>query len=270
MMIDAGDDPASAEADFDADAVNVLTIHKAKGLEFPVVFLVSLVSGKFPSRDKGEMISVPDVLIKEHVPTGDFHLQEERRLFYVGMTRAMKELYLTSSRDYGERREKKLSQFILEALDMPKVDMKAFKASAIEAIAKYAPPPANQPMTNIIPEDRILNLSHYQVDDYMSCPLKYKYVHIMKIPLLAHHAIVFGSALHSAVQFYHQQKANGSPVEIANLLKVFEDAWISEGFIDRAHEEKGSMLGSRPLRSSLRARKSLVSPPRSLKKNLLT
>jgi len=243
MMIDAGDDPASAEADFDSDAVNVLTVHKAKGLEFPVVFMVGLVSGKFPSRDRRDVIEVPEKLIKEHMPAGDFHLQEERRLFYVGMTRAMKELFLTSSRDVGERREKKPSQFVLEALDMPKVEAKAFKASALESIGGHAPPPKSIPLTNIIPEDKMLSLSHYQVDDYMTCPLKYKYVHIMKIPLLSHHTIVFGKALHNAVQFYHQQKAGGASVTLASLWKVFEDSWISEGFIDRQHEETRFKVG---------------------------
>ena len=49
-LIDAGDDPPSAELDPDADAVAVLTVHKAKGLEFPVVFMPGLVAGRFPAR----------------------------------------------------------------------------------------------------------------------------------------------------------------------------------------------------------------------------
>ncbi len=51
-LIDAGDDPATAELDPDTDAVAVLTIHKAKGLEFPVVFLPGLVAGRFPSTNR--------------------------------------------------------------------------------------------------------------------------------------------------------------------------------------------------------------------------
>jgi len=51
-LIDAGDDPATVEVDPDADAVAVLTVHKAKGLEFPVVFMTGLVDGRFPARTR--------------------------------------------------------------------------------------------------------------------------------------------------------------------------------------------------------------------------
>ena len=80
-LIEAGDDPATADLDPDADAVAVVTIHKAKGLEWPVVFLVGLVDGRFPARGRREQLAVPDALLRGTVPTGDAQVQEERRLF---------------------------------------------------------------------------------------------------------------------------------------------------------------------------------------------
>src|SRR5438094_278039 len=106
-LIDAGEDPAVAEADVETPAVRVLTVHKAKGLEFPVVFLVHLVQGKFPTQKRRDALELPAELLKDVAPTGDFHAQEERRLFYVGMTRARRELILTSARDYGGARERR-------------------------------------------------------------------------------------------------------------------------------------------------------------------
>src|SRR5262249_3062974 len=102
-LIEAGDDPAVAEAEAETAALHELTVHKAKGLEWPVVFLVNCVQNKFPSARRAEAIEMPPGLIKDVLPSGDFHLQEERRLFYVGMTRAKEALYLTSAEDMGGR-----------------------------------------------------------------------------------------------------------------------------------------------------------------------
>jgi DNA helicase-2/ATP-dependent DNA helicase PcrA len=249
LLVEAGDDPATAEADMDVDAVNVLTVHKAKGLEFPVVFMVSLVQDKFPPRGRREPIELPDELVKEPLPGGDVHLQEERRLFYVGMTRAQKELYLTSALDYGGQRLRKVSQFVLEAMDKPRADQEYLKTSALEAIRQSAPSPEVKPQApQAIPDDQVISLSHYQVDDYLTCPLRYKYVHILRVPLLAHHTIVYGQALHQAVQAYFQRKINGTSMTLDELLKIFHRAWISEGFLSREHEEQRLEAGRQALR----------------------
>ena len=58
-LIEAGDDPATADPDPDVDAVAVMTVHKAKGLEFPVVFLPGLVADRFPARGRRESLALP-------------------------------------------------------------------------------------------------------------------------------------------------------------------------------------------------------------------
>src|SRR3989338_3616439 len=94
--------------------LKVMTIHGAKGLEFKYVFLVNMVDRRFPTDQRKDPIELPDALIKDIKPKGDAHLQEERRLCYVAMTRAKKELYFTSAEDYGGQRRKKLSRFLVE------------------------------------------------------------------------------------------------------------------------------------------------------------
>ena len=249
LLVEGGDDPAAVEADEDADAVNVLTVHKAKGLEFPVVFLVSLVADRFPSRGRREPLALPDALLHDILASGDFHLQEERRLFYVGMTRAKRDLYLTSARDYGGVRAKKVSRFVLEALDLPPSEPPPYKASALEAIQRHAPSvEEGAEALQAIPDHEILPLSHYQVDDYLTCPLKYKYIHILRVPIREHHSVVYGKALHEAISFYLRRKLalvqsapghrrQGGGVTEAEVLEAFEEAWQSVGFLSREHED---------------------------------
>jgi len=243
-LIDAGDDPAVAEAETDTPAVHVLTVHKAKGLEWPVVFLVNCVQEKFPTRRRGDALEMPLGLIKDTLPTGDFHLQEERRLFYVGMTRAKEALYLTSAEDMGGRKKWKTSQFVLEALQLPKDAARPFKAKAIEALQRNAPPPAPENGgTSPAPPEQELTVSHNQVDDYETCPLKYHYIHIKRIPLRQHHSVVYGSAIHKAVEFYLRRRAVGNFTSLEDFLKAFDDAWRNEGFLTREHEEQRKRAG---------------------------
>ncbi len=244
MLMAAGDDPQTAEADTDADAVNVLTVHKAKGLEFPVVFMVGLVSDRFPSRRRKEPIELPEPLVKDIIPEGDFHLQEERRLFYVGLTRAKEELYLTSARDYGGLRPRKASQFVLEALDLSKMAKKPYSTSPLEALKRFDPPTGHT-ISGLRPlsPGEVLNLSYLKIDDYLTCPLKYKYVHILKVPILPHHAVVYGNSLHKSVQHYFRRKMEGNSVTLGELIEVFERVWVSEGFLTREHEEQRLKVG---------------------------
>jgi DNA helicase II / ATP-dependent DNA helicase PcrA len=243
-LIQAGDDPPTAQADSDADAVTVLTIHRAKGLEFPVVFMVSLVEHKFPTRDRHDAIELPEALIKDILPAGNFHLQEERRLFYVGMTRAMNELYLTSARDYGSERERKVSRFVVEALDLNPKSMAAMISSPLEVIKRHESisTPVEIQVKPLRPDDP-LQLSYYKMDDYLTCPLKYKYTHILHMPIYQHHAVIYGAALHQAIAAYLRARVNQQPFTRTDLHRVFEQEWRSEGFISREHEEQRFAAG---------------------------
>ncbi len=249
LLIEAGDDPATVEFDAEADAVHVLTIHKAKGLEFPVVFMVSLVADKFPSRGRGEPLALPDALMKDLLPSGDAHVQEERRLFYVGMTRAKRDLYLTSAVDYGGLRPRKVSRFVREALDLPQADPETFRASVAQAVERHAPPVDLHPQLLLVPQgDQAMPLSFRQVDDYATCPLKYKYIHILRVPVLRDHRVAYGAALHEAVQEYNRRKARHQPVTAESLIAHFERVWVNEGFLSREHEDQRLEAGRQALR----------------------
>jgi len=250
-LIEAGDDPATAELDPDADAVAVLTVHKAKGLEFPVVFLPGMVAGRFPSGGRGDPLALPAGLGRGVSPTAEASLAEERRLCYVAMTRARDELILSHAADYGGARARRVSPFVLEALDLPVASgvpgAGARTSTPLERLETFE---ASRPAT-VSPDGPItepLSLSFYQIDDYLTCPLKYKYAHVLRVPLAPHHAIVYGAALHKAVQIFHHQHAKGHVMSEAELDEVFESAWSNEGFMSRDHEDARLVAGRAALR----------------------
>src|SRR5574341_474317 len=237
MVIEAGEDPPIAEGEEAADAVQVLTLHKAKGLEFEAVFLAGLVEKRFPSVDRKEAIPLPDELIKDYLLSGDFHLEEERRLFYVGVTRARRHLFLTRARDYGTKREWKRSRFVAEALALPKAEEERPWRAAAEAVIYRVAPPPEIGSDLAVQADMPLSLSHYKIDDYLTCPLKYKYVHILRVPVLRDQAVAYGAALHRAVQAYNNRRLQGQTMSSQELIDAFEAHWVNEGFISREHEE---------------------------------
>jgi DNA helicase-2/ATP-dependent DNA helicase PcrA len=239
-LIEAGDDPATADIDPEADAVAVMTVHKAKGLEFPVVYLPGLVSGRFPTTARREPLALPVELVDETLPEGDYQLQEERRLFYVGMTRARDELVMTHAADYGGQRARRVSPFVLEALDLPvaagPAGTGARATSPLERIASMEqvnPAPAAVTRRG----DEPLVLSFYAIDDYLTCPLKYKFGHLLRVPIAPHHSLIYGSALHAAVAEFHKRHARGDVMTEEALYAAFEAAWSNEGFLSREHEE---------------------------------
>ncbi|HXU89532.1 MAG TPA: ATP-dependent DNA helicase [Methylomirabilota bacterium] len=247
-LIDAGEDPAVAEADVETPAVRVLTVHKAKGLEFPVVFLVHLVQGRFPTPKRRDALELPVELVKDLLPAGDFHAQEERRLFYVGMTRARRELFLTSARDYGGARERKVSQFVLEALDLSKDAARPFKARAVEELEGFAPPPVavDDTLAPMAADEELL-ISHKQVDDYQTCPLKYRYVHLLRVPILRHHTVVYGSTIHAVVEFYLKRRVEGNYTSLEDLLAEYDRKWLNQGFLTWEHQEARKLAGREAL-----------------------
>jgi len=102
---------AATVFDENAEAVSLMTLHGAKGLEFPVVFITGMEDGIFPCSLHGDVNGTEaDITVKDSI-------HEERRLFYVGMTRAQDFLILTSSFTrpiFGSFESRPLSRFVNE------------------------------------------------------------------------------------------------------------------------------------------------------------
>ncbi len=236
LSMELGESPLASDTDWEElDAVNILTIHSAKGLEFKVVFMVNLVSQRFPSVEKREQIPIPESLIKEELPQGDYHEEEERRLFYVGMTRARDKIYFTAANFYGEgKRDKKISPFVYEAL-------------GDDVVSAQIAPPTNQLSLlewkkETVSEEKLKKkltlsyISYSQIDTFRLCPLHYKLHYILHIPPPTSPALSFGSSIHSTLKDFYQEKKLGTKVSKAYLLELLGKNWLHEGYKDKKYE----------------------------------
>jgi DNA helicase-2/ATP-dependent DNA helicase PcrA len=240
-LMETGDDPSTADAGpEEGEAVNLLTYHKAKGLEFDVVYMAGLVADRFPGRDRRDTFEPLQELLSDDTTTGSQHVAEERRLFYVGMTRAREELVLSWAQDYGGRRSRAISQFVTEALDLPPATpVEAVRPAVLERLARHEASPRQPAPVAPRPAvgDRPLVLSYGQVHDYLECPAKYRYGHVVRIPTPPSHPMVYGRALHAAAQAYHRRQMAGRPMALDELLAALDANWESVGFLTREHEE---------------------------------
>ncbi|MBA2558079.1 MAG: ATP-dependent helicase [Chloroflexi bacterium] len=186
---------------------------------------------------------MPDALrqraAERHSAEDGSALAEERRLFYVAMTRARDELILSHAAQDGAGRPKRPSIFIAEALDRPAAMLPTDPGllAPLDRLANLAPTPS--PTTELRPgsADERLNLSFSQLDDYLTCPLKYKLRHVVGVPVPPHHALAYGTAMHHAVAAFHGAGRRGRIMTEEELLAVLNEHWASEGYLSRQHEE---------------------------------
>lgn len=268
------------------NAVKIMTIHSAKGLEFPVVFIPNLVSDRFPSRNRTDPIPIPEGLIKEKPPQVDHHLQEERRLFYVGMTRAQKRLYLTAADFYGGGiRRKKLSPFIFEALGDATASLEKSTGSQKQVRASHSAKSVRDDntdmrslsvlsktdhellITNHTPKVPVDFLSYSQIQTFEVCPLHYKLRYVLKIPTEPNAYLSYGVSMHNAVEKLLKtgKKPNNSTIE-----KTLKRSWIEEGFKNKTHSKKEFKRGVGQLADFVENSFPVAKNVLSLEKNFLT
>ena len=240
LKMELGESPLASETDWmEEDKVNILTVHSSKGLEFPAVFLVNLVNDRFPSRQRSEQIPISDDLIKEILPEGDSHQQEERRLFYVGMTRAKDLVYLTAAKFYGEgKRLKKVSPFVLEILGENFDKAKKIEHQKQLSILDYKA--AKKISTIDTPKtiSKITYLSYSQIEAFNRCPLQYKCSYIIRIPVPLSAAASFGISIHNILKDFYKTVLDGKKQTKKDLLKYLKVNWIKEGYSSKTHEKK--------------------------------
>ena len=200
------------------DGVNLITAHGSKGSEFKHVFVIGCTDKIWDERNNGNSRSYcyPDNLVSNR--NIENSLEESRRLFYVAITRAKTNLHISYSVKDKNSKQLTKSTFVTEILEGMnwEVEEKTLRdEQLIESFALQFKETA-QPEIELVEKNYIdhllrgYSLSVTHLNNYLSCPLKFYYQNLIKVPSAKNENMVFGSAVHFALQrLFEKMKANG-------------------------------------------------------------
>ena len=274
----------SLEEDPPGDAVQLMTVHAAKGLEFPQVFVLRVNNKKFPATERPRVFEFPARLMKEGQPAEQFHIQEERRLFYVALTRAQERLTLTTLTD----KEGKVSTFIEDIVMDPAVKRRDVRQMMPKLPPASEPAAAKSPSTatpsQLFPASpappkifcRIaewaesfyprspepLTLSPSAVNGYRTCPQRYLFGYLWSLKEGPKATLSFGSIMHGTIKRFVSELRRGNKLPFEELQRLFEMEWRSVGFEDEYQEAEYKKDGVEQLRAFYTA--VMEAPPRVL------
>ena len=244
------------EEETEPDAAQLMTVHAAKGLEFDHVFVIRLVNGAFPARKREPVLEFPEELMKEERPQGEFHIQEERRLFYVALTRARNRLTLTTILN----KRSKPSPFV----DDIKMDAQMAQAHVQQIAPQVRPKPrpaarSQRTSNELFAADpgasrvysRIaewaerfhpaavepLQLSASAIDTYQSCPQKYLFQSVWSIRSGPQAAMTFGSVMHNTIRQFIAELRKKRRLAWEEVEGIYQREWSSAGFEDEYQEQ---------------------------------
>ena len=260
LLKESGASPAVVESDHDSSAVSILTIHSSKGLEFRAVFLVGLTSQRFPSWQRPDPLEFPSELkahsaqeFESERDANEKHVSEERRLFYVAVTRAKERLWLSMAYDEGRRRSSQVSPFVREILSDRALDLRPQRCSAVEQLSQVSSEttPRTEAGWGVMPDEQALRLSFRKLNLYWNCPRQYLYSEVMQLATPTPHSVTYGQALHEAVKFVLTLKQEGSTPTLEEVQARFRSRWRREGFLSAEHLQSDLERGLKSLETFL-------------------
>lgn len=215
MIRDGGLDPYLPPMD---DALRIMTIHQAKGLEFPVVVLGAAMNGRLPAaRRSNPYDEIPDCLCASGKPeVDDPHLVDERKLFYVAATRAQ-DLLIVGTADVVNKRGGGPSPFLTEMFGpdlRAAADQSLEKIQAIQSTVKI----------NSGPRPRH---SYSELALFLDCPFSYKLAYIYGFARPTYQMILFGANIHFALESIHRDCMDGHVPDNQEIPGIVEQTWVS-------------------------------------------
>jgi len=204
-VAEGGYDAATSDILRRPDAVTVATIHKVKGLEFPVVFIVDVEAQRFPKNNSNYSGWLPTAMLATPINRGAYHTtrDEEARLFYTAMTRAERYLYVTGCASLPNgKRPRRPSPFTLR-LANPEIS-----DDHLGLPGGLVPHP---PIRRI--DETVVPTTYSEIRYYLRCPRDFRFRKSFGFSPPITEMFGFGSSIHAAVGKLHAEYADSTPTE---------------------------------------------------------
>jgi len=231
LLLRSGLDEDVAEVEDADDAVQLMTIHQSKGLEFDVVFVPALVEGRLPQPRRRDGMSavagleLPPQLLEPAVRGREDQLAEERRLCYVAMTRARSRLFLSWADRYEGGRPWRPSRFLGElGPDVLELDLRGDGPGD-----QPAPEPSPAAAAAVGPGPV---LSFSAISTYRECPRQHWFRYRLRLPAAPVVEAQFGNILHLALMRAGRLRRDGREVGRELLRDLHQEAWELVGLAE--------------------------------------
>jgi DNA helicase-2/ATP-dependent DNA helicase PcrA len=201
-----------------SDAIQVMTVHQAKGLEFPVVVIGAAMERRFPASNRKPWYEIPYCLCDSGEPeVADYHTADERKLFYVASTRA-RDLLIIGSADVVNKRGGGPSRFISELLgnNMDRAIQRTEKVLSSLVEVEESTKKSYEPKRR---------LSYSQLAYFLQCPLRFKYMVVDGLSVLHPYYLNFGANVHRALELIHRAILDGRTESEIDIKETVEKAW---------------------------------------------
>ena len=225
LVLLSGEDEEPAKVEGLADAIQVMTIHQAKGLEFEAVFVPGLVEGRLPQSGRSPRFELPPAVLEPLVRGREDVVAEERRLLYVAMTRARRLLYLTRASHYDGGRRWRDSRFLAEV-------RAAGARTVTEGVAGAAPVAAAPAAVSSRERGEPVVLSYSAIAAYHECPRQYWYRYEQRLPAVQSAEAVQGVILHEVLRRAGEARQRGDAVTAPLLRSLHTEVWNAGAFPD--------------------------------------
>lgn len=221
----------------------VMTAHKAKGLEWSVVYIVDCTERSFPLQQRRSSLEVPKDL---HISSdADDHYNEERRLMYVATTRAKDELIVTHSESHNGTTVRKPSRFIEELFGQTDGMLSTNeKLVGLDMLTTSTITATSVPLPASMRENENIVLTASQADDFMRCPLNFYYKHVLQVPEAPKAASEVGSQFHAIIQEINEAKMAGREApKKSTFTEQLERQWPTIGYLSKTQRERAMKHG---------------------------